>query len=65
MLHDGPPGTLIACPTTVALIDDDEVKKVRWIFSEVRRPIRATHERLEDGKEDAPVLLDLPPLFDF
>src|SRR5438094_5664397 len=47
----------------MALIDDDEVEEVRWIFSEVGTGVPilgwSAHEGLENREEDAAVLRHL------
>ena len=62
MIHDVSPRALIICSSTMALVNDDEIEKVFWVFSKIRRCIWPAHERLEDGEEDAAVFLYAPLL---
>ena len=38
----------------MTLVNDDEIEKVVRVFTEVRRPARATHEGLKNREVDAP-----------
>ena len=68
VLHDLAPVPFVLCPTTVALVDHDEVKEVGRVVTEVRSWLAvhlwSAHEGLEDGEEDARVLRHLSFLLD-
>ena len=55
VFQDATPVALVLCSASVALVDDDEVEEVPGVLSEVGRVVRAAHEGLEDGEEDAAV----------
>ncbi len=68
IIEDAAPGTFIASAAAVALVDDDEIEEVAWVFAEVWGWLavlrRSAHERLENGEEEAAVLGNLAFLAD-
>ena len=68
VFEDAAPVALVVRAAAMALVDDDEIEKVRRIFAEIRRWLailrRAAHERLEDREEEAAVLRHLALLAD-
>jgi len=59
IFQNAPPVALVIGSASVALINDDEVKKIRWILAKAWRwvafAVCAGHKGLKDGKEDTPV----------
>ena len=68
VFQDAAPVAFIIGAAAMALVNDDEIKKIRWIFPEVRRRMPflgwAAHKCLEDGEENTAVLRHAPLLAD-
>ena len=60
VVEDAAPVAFVVRTAAMALVNDDEIEKVRRIFAEVGRGHtvlgRARHKRLEDGEEQAGIL---------
>src|SRR5690554_1416803 len=68
IFHDTPPVAFIVGPTTMALIDDDKIEIIAWVFTKIwsRIPILigTAHKGLKDGEEDTAVGGNTPLLAD-
>ena len=69
VVHDAAPVALVVRAAAMALVYDDEIEEVGWIFAEIRAGMpafigRPAHESLEDGEEEAAVLRHLALLAD-